>query len=122
MPFTFTNFNLFPKTIPDATPLNDGVMTAAQAAKLAGLTPGGSKAFKYTVSQPADGSDWIVTMPAAVVQATANYMVTAQLGTVDEFTATTIDSTSFTVNTFRVQTDAELPNGTIIFFSVEQLA
>lgn len=33
--------------IQDATPSNDGVMTAAQAAKLAGINPGGGSATAY---------------------------------------------------------------------------
>jgi hypothetical protein len=39
--------------IPDATPKNDGIMTAEQAAKLAGLSPGGASGVRFTVLKSA---------------------------------------------------------------------
>ena len=55
MPFevAFQNFHSWPQSviIPDATPKNYGVMTPTQAAKLAGLTPGGS-------GEPVQASDF----------------------------------------------------------------
>jgi len=57
--------------IPDATPFSDGVMTKAQAAKLAGLA-GGAQNFERTIAA-GDGSDFFVTLP--VPRTNANYTV-----------------------------------------------
>jgi hypothetical protein len=105
---------------PLATPTNDGYMSADQAAKLAGLTPGSSSlAFQYTV-QSGDDSDFTVTMPSA--QANANYLVTPTIASGTTFTNFIIPTSAQTENTFQVLTDGVLPVGTLINFTVEELS
>lgn len=105
---------------PNATPANDGYMSADQAAKLAQLTPGGGGlAFQYTTLM-GDGNDFTVTMPTP--QANALYLVTATIASGSAFTGIIVPYSAQTQETFQVLTDGTLPVGTLINFSVEELA
>jgi hypothetical protein len=108
------------QVIRDATPFNDGVMTAAQAAKLASLFPSGSEGvFLTAISQPADGTDFIVTIPAALVPPSANYVPLPVIMTANTFTGISISFADQTRTTFRVTTDGELPDGTLLAFFIQ---
>ena len=76
MPFevAFQNFNSWPQSviIPDATPTNDGVMTKAQAKKLAGASSG-PPIFEIEIDNT-DGADIDVTFPGGFTF-TGNYSV-----------------------------------------------
>lgn len=105
--------------IPGATPTKAGVMTAAQAAQLAGLSKG---SFAYIVTQPGDGSDFIVPIPAALQLGTTNYRVGWTISTANVFTGVAISFADNALTQFRVTTDGDLPNGTILIFSLEKIA
>ena len=103
------------QVINDATPFNDGVMTKAQAAKLAGLVPSaGSGSFQISISQPADGSDFTVTIPLALRPPTASFGVNITIATANEFTSIATSYVDNTLTTFRVTTDGTLPDGTLL--------
>jgi hypothetical protein len=102
-------------TIPDASPGNDGVMTAAQAAALAGVA-GGEQNFVYTVGA-GDGSDFFVTLPTP--RANDLYDVTPNQisGAFTAFIICPDDAPGDrTTTAFRVVTSATLPVGTRVSF------
>lgn len=108
------------QAIPDATPGNDGVMTAAQAAKLASLSGGGS--FQIRVYQPAMGTDFIVLFPLSLVQPNAKYAIVPTIATANLFTGISIPYVDQTPTQFRVTTDGTLPDGTLLNFVVQTLS
>ena len=64
MSFTIETIYHFPIVIPNATSLNDGVMTAAQAAQLASLVGGGSFLTMYTnITRPLPNAPIIGAVP-----------------------------------------------------------
>lgn len=104
---------------PIATPANDGFMSAAQAAKLAGLTPAGNtQAFQYTI-QAGDNDDFFVSIPVAMSD--GNYMVTPVIASGSSFTNFIIPFSSQTTAQFEVLSDGTLPIGTLINFTVQEL-
>lgn len=118
MPVTITNTNRFPILINDATETQSGAMSAADKTKLDGFPNNPFGAFPYTVSQPADGSDFFVSLPAGLVQSTVNYGVSMTIASVTISTEYTIPFVSQTKTAFRVVTDGTLSNGTPLIFTV----
>ena len=105
--------------IPGATPQSAGCMTAAQALKLAGIPSVGAEgAFQYVVSQPANGSDFIVTLPAALIQPDSFYCVSMTIASLTSPTGYTIPFTDQTPTHFRVVTDGTFPNLTLLNFQI----
>lgn len=101
---------------PLATPVNDGLMSKEYAAIIAALTPGSlTLSFFYTITQPADDDDFVVTLPVAQ---TGDYVVSAMLASNVPFTGIKIPYADQTGTTFRVLTDAVLDNGVIIGFTI----
>ncbi len=115
--FTIDTNTVLPMQIHSATPTSAGVMSAADKAKLDGL-PEPIGAFQRTVVQPADGSDFFVSLPAALVQTTANYSVAMTIVSGSIMTTFTIPFASQTNAAFRVVTDAQFDNGTLLNFIV----
>lgn len=102
-----------------ATPSQDGYMSKEQAAKLAGLPSGGSVgAFQFVVSQPVDGSDFIVTLPVGLDQPDTFYCVSMTIASLTSPTGYTIPFANQTTMSFRVVTDGTLPNGTLLNFQI----
>lgn len=77
-----------------------------------------SKRFIRTISQPADGSSFTVTLPTAMPS--TSYIVLHTLATVGSHVTVNIPESSRTVNDFAVVTSAALAGGeTIYFFALE---
>jgi hypothetical protein len=111
-----------PMFIEEATPVAAGLMSASDKKKLDGLAPGAlaSTAFRRTVVQPADGSDFIVAIPATPFF-NGNYVVVPALVTSGDGSVPIrcpIDGVARTANAFRVVTDVSLSNGAVIEFSL----
>ena len=115
MPYTIPNTNRFPIVIPDVTALESGLATPDMLRQL-------PVAFQVAIEQPADGSDFIVDIPPALVRLDGNYRVGITVGTPNVFTGIAVDFASQTSVSFRVTTDAALPDGTILLISLEALS
>lgn len=83
---------------------------------------GNGSVFVYSVVQPANGTDFIVAIPAGIQPPDGNYQVTPTIGTPNTFTGISTDFVSQTSSQFRVTTDGELPDGTILLFTVQELS
>jgi hypothetical protein len=105
--------------IQGATPLTAGVMTAAQAAKLAGIPfVGAIGAFQFTVSQPADGTDFVVTLPPGLHQPDVFYMVSMTIASLTSPTGYVIPFVDQALTHFRVVTDGTFPDLTLLNFQI----
>lgn len=93
-----------------ATAVYDGLMSAADKAKLNGAT-----SFRRTIVG-GDGADFTVTLPVA--QPDSNYVVTWMLMSDVPFNSIKIPFANQTATTFRVITDGTFDVGVILGFTV----
>ena len=103
---------------PIATSSNDGLMSQAQAARLASLTPGGSgNAFFYTI-QGGDADDFTVPIPAQIVLANASYVVAITLASNVPSTGMKVPQADQTTTTLRVITEAVYDVGVVLGITI----
>lgn len=108
--------------VPPVTSTTDGAMTPELLALLLGLVTQSGGAFQRVISQPADGTDFIVAIPTALQLGTANYQPVCSIMTPNTFTGIAFELASQTSTQFRVTTDGTLPDGTVLLFSLKKVA
>ena len=94
-------------------------VTVAFSAASAAIIPFDSRRFIYTVSQPGDGTDFLVPLGTAMTN--TNYVVNATLGDSSSFVNFRIPTANRALAAFRVITSGTLANGDTIYFTVLEI-
>lgn len=84
-----------------------------------GVWPLSSKAFRRTISQPADGQDFIVSLPTALTS--ANYAISIDQSQASNYVDVICPLSGRTTSQFRVVTTGTIPDGSVLGFVVQPL-